>query len=132
MHKGLFLLPVIFFVAMSGFLVSYDAATAPAAVPARIHAEARASAGEPVETARPEAEPPVLLARPELENVSIDLNAASAAELETLPGIGPAKAAAIVEYVRINGPLGRVEDLLEVKGIGEKTLEKIRPYLFVE
>ncbi len=61
----------------------------------------------------------------------LHLNLASAAELETVPGIGPALAARIIAYRQANGPFAAVEDLLNVAGIGEKTLAKLRPYLLV-
>ncbi|MEJ2077883.1 MAG: helix-hairpin-helix domain-containing protein [Acidobacteriota bacterium] len=50
----------------------------------------------------------------------IDINAASVQELDELPGIGPAIAARIVEYREKNGPFSKIEDLMEVRGIGEK------------
>jgi len=62
----------------------------------------------------------------------LSLNSASAQELETLPGIGPALAGRIVDWRQDNGPYKTVEDLLNVKGIGEKTLEKIRDLVTVE
>lgn len=61
----------------------------------------------------------------------IDVNRATAAELQTVPGIGPATAQRIIEWRDKNGPFERLEDLLNVRGIGEKTLEKLRPYLTV-
>lgn len=61
----------------------------------------------------------------------VNLNTASEAELERLPGIGPAKAAAIVAYRQKHGPFRRVEDLRRVKGFGRKTLLRLRPYLAV-
>ena len=57
----------------------------------------------------------------------INVNTATAVELQALPGIGPSKAGAIVAYRSANGPFKRVDDLVEVKGIGPKTLAKLRP-----
>ena len=61
----------------------------------------------------------------------IDLNSARAEDFEILPGIGPKKAEAIVEYRDRNGGFKSVAQLVQVKGIGEKTLERIRPYVCV-
>ncbi|MBA2848549.1 helix-hairpin-helix domain-containing protein [Thermosulfuriphilus ammonigenes] len=61
-----------------------------------------------------------------------NLNTASAAELELLPGIGPKTAQAIVEYRKAHGPFKSIDELLKVKGIGSKKLEKIRPLVTVE
>lgn len=55
---------------------------------------------------------------------AVDLNRASAAELESLPGIGPALASRIVAHREANGPFAQPADLLEVSGIGEKTLAR--------
>lgn len=55
----------------------------------------------------------------------ININTASVAELEGLPGIGAAKAEAIVKYREENGKFQKVEDIVLVKGIGEKLFEKI-------
>lgn len=71
---------------------------------------------------------------PEDENQDstlVDINTANQEELEALPGIGPVKAAAILEYRRDNGPFQSAEELLNVDGIGEKLLEKIRGYITV-
>jgi competence protein ComEA len=55
----------------------------------------------------------------------VDLNRASAAELETLPGIGPAKAAAIIDHREQHGPFRVAGDLREVPGIGERTFQRL-------
>ncbi len=55
----------------------------------------------------------------------ISVNSASATLLDTLPGVGPATAQRIIEA----RPFYKLEDLLDVKGIGEKTLEKLRPFI---
>lgn len=56
----------------------------------------------------------------------IDVNSASAAELELLPGIGPTLAQRIVEDRERNGPFATVEDLDRVSGIGPRTIEKLK------
>ena len=56
----------------------------------------------------------------------VNINTATAQELTTLPGIGQAKAEAIIQYREANGPFKSVEQLTEVKGIGDKILEKLK------
>ena len=56
----------------------------------------------------------------------LDVNSATAEELEELMGIGPALAQAIVDYSEANGPFASVDELLEVSGIGEAKLSAIR------
>jgi len=60
---------------------------------------------------------------------SIDVNTASAEELDRLPGIGPHYAREIVRYREQHGRFRTVDELLEVKGIGPKKLARIRPYV---
>jgi competence protein ComEA len=62
----------------------------------------------------------------------IDPNTASAIALQSIPGIGPSKAEAIIEYRNQHGAFGSLDDLLEVKGIGPATLEKLSPFLSLE
>jgi competence protein ComEA len=61
----------------------------------------------------------------------IDLNAATAKELEEFPGIGPTTAKAILDFRAKGGRLRRVNDLLVIRGISEAKLAKIRPYVRV-
>jgi competence protein ComEA len=63
---------------------------------------------------------------------SIDLNSATAQQLEELPGIGPTRADAILEFRKKSGPFRSVNDLLVVRGISRKELEKIRLYIVVK
>lgn len=59
----------------------------------------------------------------------ISINSASAAQLEELPGVGPAIAGRIVEYRQANGGFKSIDEIERVKGIGPKKLESMRPYL---
>ncbi len=61
----------------------------------------------------------------------IDLNAATRAELEALPGVGPELAKRIIEFRESRGPFKSVEQLDNVKGFGPKLMEKIRPLVKV-
>jgi len=59
----------------------------------------------------------------------VNVNTASAAQLEAIPGVGPALAGRIVEHRDKNGAFKKVEDLMLVRGIGEKSFAKLRPYI---
>ena len=74
-------------------------------------------------SARSSAKPPV--------TGTININTASAAELEALPGIGAKTAARIVEYRQKNGPFKKIEELMNVRGVGEKNFLKLKPQISV-
>jgi competence protein ComEA len=61
----------------------------------------------------------------------INLNTATAAQLETLPGIGKSTAERILEYRQKNGSFKKVEDLMNVRGVGEKSFLKLKPLVTV-
>ncbi|WP_277713215.1 ComEA family DNA-binding protein [Paenibacillus mucilaginosus] len=79
-----------------------------------------AAAGSPPASQSPAASSAALL----------NLNQATAEQLDALPGIGPSRAAAIIELRRKRGGAFRsLDELLEIKGIGEKSLQKLKPLL---
>lgn len=61
----------------------------------------------------------------------ININTASQSDLESLPGIGPAKAGAIIQEREKNGAFKSVEDIIRVTGIGDKTLEGIKDFITI-
>ncbi len=62
---------------------------------------------------------------------AVDLNNATQAELETVKGVGPAKAKAIIEYRKKNGNFKSVDDLDKVPGFGKKTVDSVRKEIVV-
>ena len=61
----------------------------------------------------------------------VDLNTASRDQLMQVKGIGPSLADRIIEFRKEHGPFRRVDDLLKIRGVGEKSLAKLRPHLKV-
>ena len=84
-----------------------------------------AAAAQPAQAKAPRA-----AAKPATAAV-VNINTASATEIATLPGIGEKTAARIVEYRQKNGPFKKVEELMNVRGIGEKNFLKLKPQLAV-
>jgi competence protein ComEA len=62
---------------------------------------------------------------------ALDVNTASAADLEALPGVGPVLAQRIIEYRQSRGPFQKIDDLLSVHGIGRKKLAQLKPLITV-
>lgn len=73
-----------------------------------------------------------LVEQPAQASLLININTASQAELELLPGIGPVMAARVIEYRDENGGFEKIEDLLDVSGIGPATFERIKNLITVE
>jgi competence protein ComEA len=79
----------------------------------------------------PATAPPALPSGTSAPAAPVDLNSAGVAELDDLPGVGPATAAAIVAHRDRTGPFASVDDLLDVRGIGPAKLEAIRALVTV-
>ncbi len=61
----------------------------------------------------------------------LNLNAATAADLEKLPGVGPALASRIIDYRQKNGGFKKIEELMNVQGIGEQSFLKLKALLTI-
>ncbi len=89
---------------------------------------------EPPAAPSPAAPPPAVqkpAAGAQLQG-TVNINTADAAQLTLLPGIGPKMAESIIAYRSSVGTFNSIEDLVNVKGIGPKSLEKMRPYLSIK
>jgi competence protein ComEA len=63
--------------------------------------------------------------------VTVNINTASATELQQLPGVGAKTAARIIDYRQKKGPFKKVEELMNVRGVGEKNFLKLKPQITV-
>lgn len=62
----------------------------------------------------------------------VNINTADAEQLQLLPRVGPALAGRIIAFREANGPFRSVDEIVAVKGIGERSFEKLKPYLTVD
>ena len=97
------------------------AITAMAVLPAAAHQKSQAPASKPSAAVK----------NGDASIAPVNLNTATQAQLETLPGIGAKAAQRILEYRQKNGSFKKLEDLMNVKGIGEKSFLKLKPRLTV-
>lgn len=74
---------------------------------------------------------PGALAQKKAPATPIDISTATVAQLQQLPGVGPTMANAIVQFRKKSGPFERIEDLLAIRGITSRRLERLRPYLTI-
>lgn len=65
-------------------------------------------------------------------STKVNINTATQTELDTLPGIGPSKAAAIISYRETHGPFRNPHDVTNVKGIGESTYDALRDLISIQ
>ena len=86
---------------------------------------------QPIATQVPAASP-VTAAAPAKADSKVNLNRASADELQALPGVGPVLAQRMVEWRKAHGRYRTVDDLQEVKGIGKKRMEQLRSFVTVK
>jgi competence protein ComEA len=85
---------------------------------------AHATQGKPAGSPPPAAKPAPAAA-------IVNINTASVAELDALPGVGSKTAALIIEYRQKNGPFKKIEELMNVRGVGEKNFLKLRAQISV-
>lgn len=92
--------------------------------------EADSTAADSVAAERAEAPARSRSAKP--GPVRMNLNTASAQQLQRLPRIGPKMAERIIAYREEHGPFARASHVVRIRGIGPKTFEQLEPYLFVD
>lgn len=91
--------------------------------------ESPAKESIPINSAPPRKSYPRRAKKAAVQPPVLNINTATESQLDLLPGIGPALAGRIVEYRTSVGPFASIEQITEVKGIGPKNFEKMKPYL---
>ncbi len=66
-----------------------------------------------------------------IDDSKVNINTATSVELESIPGIGPSIASRIIAFRDTNGPFQSINDIIDIRGIGEKTLDSIREYITI-
>jgi len=127
-NKRIFIVVAVALAAFAGFIRSH-AGSQPAAASAALHVESHSPA--PARARRAAAPGCVAPRRRRSRKPAerVDLNRADAAELETLPGIGPRMAERIVAFREQNGPFVALDDLLDVNGLSERVVDELEPYV---
>ncbi len=86
---------------------------------------------QPQEAAAASSATPATASGQDAQNAKVNINTANSSELQTISGIGESKAKKIIDYREKNGPFRSIEELTNVSGIGDKTLESIKDAICV-